>query len=281
MTAARSRRRPGRGGHAQTDGNPFFVGEVVRLLASEGRLRDAERAGRASDPAGRARGRRPPPRPALGGDQQALRVAAAIGREFDGELLVEVAELSPEQLMTAAGRRSPERLVTDLGGGRYSFSHALVRDTLYEEAEPGQRSGLHERIGLALEEICGGRPRARLGELAHHFLAAAPRGDLARAIDYAERAGDRRWSSSPTRRRSRSYERALEALELSDEPDEARCGLLLALGGPEAKAARVADARAAFERAAASARPRRPDGLVGRRDRHRDDDRGRRPWTRT
>ena len=51
------------------------------------------------------------------------------------------------------------------------------------------------------------------------------------------------------------YGRALEVLELMDEPDEElRCSLLLSLGGAEAKSARVADAREAFERAADSAR---------------------------
>ena len=61
------------------------------------------------------------------------------------------------------------------------------------------------------------------------------------------------------------YGRALEVLELMDDPDESlRCSLLLSLGGAEAKSARVADARAAFERAAESARRLDDtDSLVG------------------
>ena len=61
------------------------------------------------------------------------------------------------------------------------------------------------------------------------------------------------------------YGRALEVLELMDDPDEElRCQLLLSLGGAEAKSARVADARAAFERAADSARRLDDtDSLVG------------------
>ena len=49
----------------QTGGNPFFIGEVVRLMAAEGRLGESGRAPGGADPAGRAPGRRPPPRPAL------------------------------------------------------------------------------------------------------------------------------------------------------------------------------------------------------------------------
>src|SRR5262249_52416625 len=95
----------------------------------------------------------------------------------------------------------------------------------------------------------------RLGELANHFLAAAPRGDLARAIDYAVRAGAQDMEQLAYEDAVEVYERALEALELMDAPDEAlRCRLLLSLGGAEAKSARVADAREAFFRAADSAR---------------------------
>jgi eukaryotic-like serine/threonine-protein kinase len=239
---------------SQTDGNPFFVGEVVRLLASEGHLSDPDawqgvipqgvrevvgrRLDRLSEPT-----------------NEALRVAAAIGREFEELLLVAVADLSPEELMTAAGEAISERLVTDLGEGRYSFSHALVRDTLYDEASPAQRAALHERIGLALEEICGDAPEARIGELAHHFLSAAPRGDIGRAIDYAERAGAQAMDQLAYEEAAELYERALEVLDLSDEADETRrCALLLALGGAQMSAGRFADSRQAYERAAASAR---------------------------
>ena len=157
--------------------------------------------------------------------------------------------------MTAAREAISERLVTDLGDRRYSFSHALVRDTLYDEVSPAQRAAVHERIGLALEEICGDEPEARLGELANHFLSAAPRGDIGRAIDYAERAGAQAMDQLAYEEAAELYERALEVLELSDEPDEARrCGLLLALGGAQMSAGNFADSRQAYDRAADSAR---------------------------
>jgi eukaryotic-like serine/threonine-protein kinase len=251
--------------HRQTDGNPFFVGEVVRLLASEGRL-----DGGADDLApvipegvrevvGRRLDRLSPE------TNKALRIAAAIGREFDAELVIRVAELSPAQLMAAANEAVAERLVTDLGGERFSFSHALVRDTLYEELSPAQRSLLHERIGLALEAICGEDTAERLGELAHHFLAAAPHGDLAKTLDYAERAGEQDMDQLAYEDAVDVYSRALEVLELSEERDERRrCALLLALGGAEAKAARVAEAREAFKGAAEAAKALGDDdSLVG------------------
>ena len=249
----------------QTDGNPFFVGEVVRLLASEGKLSSGGSAAELEIPQGvrEVVGRR---LDRLSEDtNEALRVAAVIGRDFDRELVWRVAQLEPQQLMKAADEAVAERLVTDLGEGHYSFAHALVRDTLYEELSPPKRSALHERAGLAIEEMCGGNVDERLGELAHHFLAAAPRGDLAKAIDYAQRAGEQDMEQLAYEDAVDVYGRALEVLELMDDPDEALdCSLLLSLGGAEAKSARVADARSAFERAAESARRLDDtDSLVG------------------
>ena len=249
----------------RTDGNPFFVGEVVRLLASEGNLTSGGSAAELQIPQGvrEVIGRR---LDRLSDETNgALRVAAVIGRDFDEELVWRVADMRPEQLMTAATEAIAERLVTDLSDRHYSFAHALVRDTLYEELSPPKRSALHERTGLAIEEICGGNVEERLGELAHHFLEAAPRGDLAKAIDYAQRAGEQDMEQLAYEDAVDVYGRALEVLELMDEPDEAlRCSLLLSLGGAEAKSARVADARDAFERAADSARRLDDaDSLVG------------------
>ncbi len=249
----------------RTDGNPFFVGEVVRLLASEGNLTSGGSAAELQIPQGvrEVIGRR---LDRLSDETNAtLRVAAVIGRDFDEELVWRVADMQPEQLMTAATEAIAERLVTDLSDGHYSFAHALVRDTLYEELSPPKRSAVHERTGVAIEEICGGNVDERLGELAHHFLEAAPRGDLAKAIDYAQRAGEQDMEQLAYEDAVDVYGRALEVLELMDEPDEGlRCSLLLSLGGAEAKSARVADARDAFERAADSARRLDDaDSLVG------------------
>src|SRR4029453_2318744 len=105
------------------------------------------------------------------------------------ELVERVAELRREALMTAAKEAIAERLVNELDDSRYSFAHALVRDTLYEELSPAKRSALHERVGLAIEEVCGSQVEERLGELTHHFLAAAPRGALSKGIDSRHAAG--------------------------------------------------------------------------------------------
>jgi class 3 adenylate cyclase len=251
--------------HEQTEGNPFFVGEIVRLLASEGKLTGAQADAPLEIPQGvrEVVGRRLDRMSEE--TNKALRVAAVIGRDFEGELLWRVAELSPEELMAAAQESIAERLVTEVGQMRFSFAHALVRDTLYEEVSSAQRSALHERIGLALEEMCGEDPDSRIGELAHHFLSAAPRGDITKAISYADRAGAQAMSQLAYEEAAELYGRALEVLDLSEEPDEAlRTRLLLCLGGAQTGASRFADASDAFHGAAESARETgSTDSLVG------------------
>jgi eukaryotic-like serine/threonine-protein kinase len=243
--------------HEQTDGNPFFVGEIVRLLASEGKLAAGARAASELEiPQGvrEVVGRR---LDRLSEEtNEALRVGAAIGREFEGELVWKVADLSEDELGKAAQEAIAERLVTAVGEHTFSFSHALVRDTLYEELSPPQRLALHGKIAVALEEMCHGEPDSRLGELAHHFLAAAtPGGEIEKAVSYAERAGAQAMGQLAYEEAAELYGRALEVIELGDEPDEERrCRLLLALGGAQMSGGNFSDARQAYERAAASAR---------------------------
>lgn len=238
---------------AQTEGNPFFVGEVVRLLASEGRLQGAEPGSwepvipqGVREVVGRRLDRLSPE------TNEALTVAAAIGREFDGELVLLVAKLEPAELMAASREAIDERLVDEVAEGRFSFSHALVRETLYRELSPAQRSRLHQRIAEALEELPEGG--ATLGELAHHFLAAAPRGDGAKAVDYARRAAAQAMGKLAYEEAADLYSRALELIEMEPSDDELRCELRLELGAAQTRAGRHALARTTLTEAAEIAR---------------------------
>ena len=74
--------------------------------------------------------------------------------------------------------------------GRLRFSHTLVRDTLYEALTAGQRRAAHLRAGEILERLYASDPEPHLAELAYHFFEALPSGDIGRAVDYAQRAGD-------------------------------------------------------------------------------------------
>ena len=74
--------------------------------------------------------------------------------------------------------------------GRFSFAHALIQHTLYEDLGPNRRARAHRQVAEALEDLCGDRPGARVGELARHWTVATQPVDLAKAIDYSRQAGD-------------------------------------------------------------------------------------------
>ena len=84
--------------------------------------------------------------------------------------------------------------------GSFSFAHALIQHTLYEDLGATRRARAHRAVAEALEELCGDEPGARVGELARHWCNATQPIDLTRAISYAQRAGDPLVHCPPTRR---------------------------------------------------------------------------------
>jgi hypothetical protein len=239
-----------------TEGNPLFVTELLRLLESEGSVL-TEREGRTAlavppgvrDVIGR---RLNGLSPACG---DALGVAPVIGREFAVPLLEHAAATGP--LLEVLAEAEPARLIVPEGSvaGRYRFSHALVRETLYDELPAAVRVALHRRVGQALAALYAADPEPHLAELAHHAIQAAPGGDALQAASYARRAGDRALTLLAYEEAAAAYARALEVLTLYGAGDaDLRCELLLSLGKARARAGQPAAARDAFEQAAALAR---------------------------
>jgi DNA-binding SARP family transcriptional activator/tetratricopeptide (TPR) repeat protein len=241
---------------AETEGNPLFVGELVRLLEGEGRLADAD-ADLRIPPGVRAvigrRMRRMPQR-----CQELLAAASVLGREFHLGALALLCGLERDELLDALDDAIAERVVTDVPGapGSLRFGHALIRDTLYDELGPARRLRLHERAGAALERLYAADPEPHLAELALHFVAA---GSAAKALDYSRRSGDRAASQLAFEEAARHYETALAL----DGAHDSRCDLLLALGDVRARAGDTPASRAAFREAAALAeRDGMPDLLA-------------------
>jgi DNA-binding winged helix-turn-helix (wHTH) protein/tetratricopeptide (TPR) repeat protein len=214
----------------RTDGNPFFIRELVSLLgerASETGLVDAE--GRSFEvPAGvRAviRGRLQGLSPTC---KEALETASAVGREFAVEILEAASELGREPLMEALGEACRAGLVKEAPKGGYRFAHALTREAIYAEQSALRRARLHGRVGEALERLHAADPDPHLADLARHFGAA---GDAEKAVSYATRAGHLAMDQLAWEEAAEHFEAALRALERTAAADPIqRCDLLLALG---------------------------------------------------
>ena len=111
--------------------------------------------------------------------------------------------------------------------GYYAFSHALIRETLYEELATSRRPRFHRQVGEVLEALYAPNPEPHVAELAYHFFEAGNSGDIDKAIGYAVRAGNRAAASAGHEEAARHYEKALQALELTGTRDEERRGELL------------------------------------------------------
>ena len=75
----------------------------------------------------------------------------------------------------------------------HRFAHELVRRALYDRLAAGRRAELHLRIAEALDERASDGSARALGDVAHHFAAAAPIGGTDRAVEYSLLAAAARW----------------------------------------------------------------------------------------
>jgi DNA-binding SARP family transcriptional activator len=245
---------------AETNGNPLFLSEVVRMLDAHGRL--AEPDARPGIPESVRAVIRQRVRRLSGSCRRALVPACVLGREFGLKALEQLCGLSHAELIDALDEAMTERIITEVPGSpdRLRFGHALIRDTLYDELTPARRFQLHEDAGRALEAAHSVDLEPHLGELAHHFLAAAPGRTTDEAIVYARRAGDRAASQLAYEEAVRLYE---TALPLAEQP-VTRCELLLALGDAQARAGETDASKRTFREAANTAEAGGLDEHLGR-----------------
>jgi DNA-binding SARP family transcriptional activator len=200
--------------HRRTGGNPFFVGELVRLLTSERRLGDLldqalHRVPQGvRDVIGQRMARLPEQTNAL------LTLAAVIGVEFDMSLLEAAAGLDPDVALDAVEAAVVSGLLLEdpKAPGRFRFSHALVQETVYEELTALRRARLHARVAGALEDHGGDDEAKHLADLAHHYFRAVAAGEAENAVLSAMRAADAAFARLGYEAAEAHLERAQQAL---------------------------------------------------------------------
>lgn len=232
--------------HHQTEGNPLFISQIVRELSRAGV--DLATAGPGDlyqlglpEDVRRVISHR---LAGLGGQtEEWLRVAAVIGRDFDAALVERVSPLDEDGSIAALEEALAAGVVVEQAASArdhttplfgYSFSHVLIRETLYEEMSALRRARIHRRVGEALELQEGGDGRAdgeRVAMLAEHFTRAAGPQDADKAIRYAMQAAEQATAVLAYEQAAEHYSRALALLERFSPDDEARrLELLLSLG---------------------------------------------------
>ena len=195
--------------YRETDGNPFFVSEVLRNLVETGAIRQnadgrwepeatldvtalpnsvreviGARVVRLGTEAGRI-----------------LSTAAVIGRDFDLDLLAAATRREADDVLDALDAARTVSLVREITDtpGHFSFAHALIQRTLYEDLGPTRRARTHRQVAEALRALWW-LPGVRVGELARHWFSATQPFDLTKAIGYRVWQATRHWCSRTCRR---------------------------------------------------------------------------------
>jgi class 3 adenylate cyclase/tetratricopeptide (TPR) repeat protein len=219
----------------RTEGNPFFMEEIVQVLLDEGALvRDGAgmRLTKPLDPL-----RIPPTVQAIlaaridrlpSDAKELLQTLAVTGREFPLSLIQAVVARSDEEL---------DRLLNDLqlgefiyeqpatGGIEYIFKHALTQEVAYNSVLVERRRQLHERTAAALEMLYASTVEEHLAELAHHYVRSS---NLDKAVEYLTRAGRQALNRSAYAEAQAQLQQGVESIKkLPPSPERDRCELEL------------------------------------------------------
>ncbi|MBI3964092.1 MAG: AAA family ATPase [Chloroflexi bacterium] len=242
--------------YRETDGNAFFIEEVVHHLRAEGRDLAAPEVVTAQwgipegvrEVVGARLSRLSP------AANRTLQVAAVLGDGFTFDVLAAISDLELVLLADAVDETLHAGILREEGRA-YHFTHALLRQTVYAELSAPRRVQLHRSVGEALARVYAGNPEPHLAALAYHFSEAAYGGDVDKAVTYARRAGDRAICLLAYEEGIRFYQLAIQASEYSGQPVEVqRSELLLALGEAQRRAGDLHKALETFRAAAALAR---------------------------
>ena len=247
-----------RGLHERTAGNPFFLRELVRLLDERGALGGDGAALPALIP-DRVRevvGRRLEPLEPT--TREVLAIAGVVGRPFTIAGLARVGGLQREAVAQALQPALDGRLVEPRADapGRFGFSHAIVRDAVYDELPPALRARLHAAAATILRESLEAGGEATAAEAAQHALAAARCGaDPQPAWELSREAAREAAALQAHAEAAAHYAGALEALELGAEAAPAeRLETALARASATFAAGDIDAARGRFRAVAAAAR---------------------------
>lgn len=214
--------------HEKSGGNPLFLRAIVESGATDvvpATVREAIRMRAAVLSA-----------PAV----EALHAGAVLGRDVPADVLAAVLGWALPETLEVLAAAEREHLVRSLDGRTFRFAHGLVRETLYGMLGPARRIELHGRAAVALAAVPGVEPSL----VAHHAFRA---GDSAAAVTYARQAAASAARRLAFEEAAAQGERAVQALALSPERDDAlRCDVLTELAEAKVRTGDLAAARAAY-----------------------------------
>ncbi|WP_219910957.1 BTAD domain-containing putative transcriptional regulator [Saccharothrix carnea] len=234
---------------ARTEGNPFFLRELVKLLTSEQRL-DQPHTVPVPVPVREVVLRRVARLPRTAAEL--LTVAAIAGRQFDIEVVAEVASVDVEAALEALDTAVAAGLVVEEQQrlGWFRFTHALTAEVLYGTTGRLRRALVHRRIGAAAAKAWTDSTE-RAAEIARHWLPAAELDPSAAAQAAAHAATAARVADTELAPEdaARLWRQAVAAADLAGQDDVDRHPLLVGLGAALYRAEDFRDGLAVFSQA--------------------------------
>jgi hypothetical protein len=178
--------------YQQSEGNPLFVTELLRVLRRRG--------GPIVVPAGVRTAIREHLRVLPADLLPVLEIAAVIGREFAASHVAELCARPIDQVLDAFGTAVELGVLVERAPARFAFAHGLIAETLHHDLAAARRAQLHLAVAETLE-----RTAAPLTEIAHHLFGAGP--------DHAQRAADMALRAAEQARRQLAFEPAAALVE--------------------------------------------------------------------
>ena len=177
----------------ETEGNPYFVEEVVKALIEQGDIyRSDGRWDRreinkitipqsVKDAVGRRLNRL--------SDicEEVLTFAAGLGKQFLFYELLAAGSSGEDATLDALDEAAAAQLIVSTGDESFSFTHDKIREILIEDLNPIRRRRLHRRIGEGLEKLHAANPNPYAGDLSYHFTLS---GDLQKSLKHSLRAAE-------------------------------------------------------------------------------------------
>jgi DNA-binding NarL/FixJ family response regulator len=149
--------------------------------------------------------------------QQVLRAAAVAGRRADDELVQAASGLAAAEYEGAVREAFTHQLLVPDGTEGYVFRHALLREAVYADLLPGERTRLHATMSLLLSDEQRLAVPGTAAELAQHSLASH---DIPGAFAASVRAGDEAERLGAPAEAHRHYDQALALWERVTEPEK-------------------------------------------------------------
>ena len=149
--------------------------------------------------------------------QQVLRAAAVTGRRVDDELVRQVSGLGELEYEEAVREAVAHQLLVPDGSGGYSFRHALLREAIYADLLPGERTRLHASLAALLrDERRLAEVRGSAAELAQHSLASH---DIPGAFTASILAAQEAHQLAAPAEAHRHYDQALSLWDRVSDPE--------------------------------------------------------------